>query len=71
MSASRLVTIFCDAPSCGQWYDAGVSDTAAQARKQLRGTGWATAVRAVHPGPTLDYCPTHVPTPQGSGEGDR
>ncbi len=71
MSAMRLVTIMCDAASCGRWIDAGIADTAAIARKQLQGTGWATAVRAQYPGPTLDYCPEHAPVPQNTEEADR
>lgn len=39
MSASTLVTIMCDGPSCGAWVDEGIADTAAQARKQLRSLG--------------------------------
>jgi hypothetical protein len=60
VTASRLTTIFCDEPGCGTWLDAGVADTAAEARAQLARYGWQTAVR---PDPqsrgTLDYCPAH------------
>jgi hypothetical protein len=59
MTASRLVTIFCDAPGCGQWWDAGVADTATRARQQLRNTRWKLNV--VGNGPfRLDYCPDHA-----------
>lgn len=68
MSARRLVTIMCDAPLCGEWWDAGVADTATEARRQLRGSGWRTAVasaRAYADEPVdsraaRDYCPRHA-----------
>ncbi len=61
MTATRLVTIMCDAPNCGVWWDAGVADTAQQARHRLRGTGWALAVADPAGGHhTLDYCPRHA-----------
>ena len=61
MSASRMVTIFCDEPSCGMWWDAGVAETAWQARRGLSGKGWRLKV----PDPegwtrALDFCPRHA-----------
>jgi len=61
MTASTLVTIFCDAPSCGQWEDNGIADTAKQARAGLRRRGWALNV--VNPDGSrqrLDFCPEHA-----------
>lgn len=59
MSASRLVTIFCDAPGCGHWDPAGTGDTARQARRHLRGAGWRLAVTGVSR-VAEDYCPKHA-----------
>jgi hypothetical protein len=61
MTASSLVTVFCDAPSCGRWDDAGVGDTAEEARRGLTRLGWVVAV----PDPDgyrrrFDYCPLHA-----------
>lgn len=64
MSASSLVTIFCDAPSCGRWEDRGISHVASEARRQLRGTGWQLNVPDPDGGrQRLDFCPTHATTP--------
>ena len=61
MSASTLVTIFCDAESCGRWDGAGIADTAAEARVALRGSGWALAVSDPEGGRrALDFCPKHA-----------
>ncbi|QDH91671.1 hypothetical protein QDA01_gp18 [Microbacterium phage Cinna] len=57
MTASRLVTIFCDHPGCGQWEDAGIGDTATAARAGLKGR-WRTGVSGTD-GITRDYCPEH------------
>lgn len=38
MTASSLVTVFCD--GCGQWEDASVGDTAREARAGARRAGW-------------------------------
>lgn len=62
MSASALVTIFCDEPSCGHWDGAGIAETARQARSGLRGGGWTLAVTNPDGGPTQDFCPKHTPT---------
>lgn len=60
MSANTLVTITCD--GCGEWWDAGTDDTAAAARRGLRGCGWSLAV--AEPGRLgrmrNDYCPRCV-----------
>lgn len=58
MTASRLVTIFCDAPSCGVWWDRGIAETATKARAGLKGHGW-TLARTGSDGVTRDYCPRH------------
>lgn len=60
MTASALVTIFCDHPSCGMWDGAGVAATAAEARKALAGGGWALAVRDPEFRTRRDYCPKHA-----------
>src|SRR5690554_6723323 len=60
MSASRLVTIFCDAPHCGVWDGAGVADTAREARAGLRGGGWILALSDPDHRLALDYCPKHA-----------
>lgn len=61
MTASRLTTIFCDEPGCGQWWDEGIADTASEARAQLAGKGWLLAVRPEAKGrASLDYCPSHA-----------
>lgn len=60
MSASALVTIFCDAPSCGAWWEHGVGDTAALARRGLRGRGWRLAVKNHDGKRLLDFCPKHA-----------
>lgn len=67
MTASRLVTIFCDAPDCSQWEDAGVASTAAAARAALKRRGWRVDVlQHVDPNarplfaPRLDFCPAHA-----------
>lgn len=60
MSASKQVTIMCDAPSCGVWWDAGIAETATQARRQLRGSGWQLNVLESD-GWRRDYCPKHNP----------
>jgi hypothetical protein len=61
MTASTLVTIMCDEPDCAQWWDAGIADTAARARAQLKGSGWALAISSgeVQRG-RLDFCPAHA-----------
>lgn len=63
MSASALVTIFCDAPNCGVWDDAGIAETAGKARAQLAKLGWEVNV-AVDDGTIWrsyrkDFCPKH------------
>lgn len=68
MTASRLMTIFCDAPSCGQWEDAGIAPTAREARAQLAGRGWRLGVTG-NARTLEDYCPAHA-SPH-SGDGDR
>lgn len=60
MSASTIVTIMCDHPSCGQWADDGVAETAEIARRQLRRSGWLLAVKDPDYRVRLDYCPTHA-----------
>lgn len=63
MSASTLVTIFCDAKDCGTWHDAGMAPTAREAREQLKRMGWA--VNVFYDDPTIhrryraDFCPRH------------
>lgn len=59
MSADALVTVFCDAPGCGQWWDSGVAPTAKQARSQLQGTGWKLGIPASTQRRALDFCPEH------------
>lgn len=67
MSASSLVTIFCDAPSCGQWDQYGVGWTAAEARRNLRSTKWQLNVPDPDGGgQRLDFCPAHATTPSPS-----
>ncbi|MFB7890342.1 hypothetical protein ACFCZ3_20050 [Cellulosimicrobium cellulans] len=61
MSAATLVTIMCDAPSCGRWEDAGIAETALRARQGLAGTGWTLGV-SVRDGMLRDYCPKHAPS---------
>ena len=57
MSASSLVTIFCDAPDCGNWEDAGIAHSAREARKQLRDTEWVLNVKAPYwDRRRQDYC---------------
>lgn len=71
MSASALVTIFCDAPSCGVWRERGVAATAAAARRQLAGTGWVTNVPGEYPGDRRrDYCPKHADTETGGHDAE-
>jgi hypothetical protein len=62
VTASALVTIFCDEPSCGAWDGAGVARTAAEARKALAGGGWTLAVPDPDSRVRLDYCPKHAPS---------
>lgn len=61
MSAFKLVTISCDAPNCADWCDAGVADTAKEARARLRRLGWAVGVKdpAGYP-QALDFCTEHA-----------
>lgn len=54
MTATPLVTIFCDAPDCGEWDEDGVGETAKEARAGARRVGWAVGL----PGGT-DLCPRH------------
>lgn len=59
MVAFSLVTIHCD--GCNDWCDAGVADTAREARDSLKRLGWDVAVnepRATRKRP--DYCPKCV-----------
>jgi hypothetical protein len=58
VSASKLVTIFCDADGCGTWEDAGVADTAGIARSILKQRGWKVGVSCTDR-ITRDYCPEH------------
>jgi hypothetical protein len=60
MTASRIVTIMCDAPKCGVWEDSGIGDTAKQARAQLAGSDWVLGVADPDGRRHLrDYCPQH------------
>lgn len=70
MSASALVTIMCDYPSCGIWWERGQDETASYARKNLRGTGWELNVPGDDPRRDIldipgsyrnrmDFCPGH------------
>lgn len=68
MTATRLVTIFCDADNCGMWDDAGVADTAVKAREQLRGTGWTVGVLDPSWRMRRDYCPRHKPSDPVQGD---
>ena len=65
MTASRLVTIFCDGlldrlmgdgthAQCGEWDEAGVGANAAEARRNLKGRGWLLGLPDGR-----DLCPEH------------
>lgn len=61
MTARRLITVMCDAPSCGQWWENSMGDNAAEARRGLRGSGWALAVPDLDGHRVrLDFCPEHA-----------
>lgn len=58
MSSSKLVTINCD--GCLQWWDAGIADTAAEARRRLKRAGWKVNVRSREDPFARDFCPACV-----------
>lgn len=60
MTASAIVTVMCDAPSCGDWSEDGQAGTAKDARRGLRGLGWRLAVPNPNGGPAADFCPRHA-----------
>jgi hypothetical protein len=61
MTASKLYTVHCDAPHCGYWDEAGVGDTAADARRNLSGGGWRLSVKDPDGWRgRLDFCPRHA-----------
>lgn len=57
MTASAMVTVFCDAPDCGRWDNGGQGETAAVARRGLK--HWATGVPNPDGRGRLDFCPLH------------
>jgi hypothetical protein len=59
MTATRTVTLWCDAPACVEWI-AGKASTIADARIESRESGWRRTLtyRGVRGG--FDLCPRHA-----------
>lgn len=66
MSVWKLYTVHCD--GCSHWVDAGIGDTAKDARAGLRGRGWKLSVPDADPNvrSRRDFCARCV----SEGRGD-